>query len=408
MTRIIIDCDPGTDDAIALWLALASPELEVALVTVVGGNVGLDRTLPNARAIVGLTGADVPVVAGADRPLLGRYEDAAHVHGDNGLGGLVLPDGPPATPGIAVDAMRALLRAEPPGSVTLVGLGPATNLGLLFATDPDLASRLAEVVLMTGAVSEGNITPSAEFNAYNDPEALDIVLGGGVPVTLATLDVTMQALCLPEHVARLRARGGGRSAAAAISIFERPAYSPRTGGKGHEQHDATAIMWLVAPHLFTHRPAFARMDLAQGPSRGRTVIDRWDRLKRAPNVRLLETLDPDGFFDVLIERLAKLRSPPGNRGHVATNGSATTRRVRSECCHARPTPAASSPARHRAIATATRRRRPGSRPGTRPRSWHGAAVLGQRPRGRFSRFRYATTRSIASPTAMRPPSTTLA
>jgi len=303
---VIIDCDPGTDDAIALWLAVASPELEVRLVTVVGGNVGLDRTLPNARAIIGLTGRDIPVVAGADRPLLGSYEDAAHVHGDNGLGGLVLPEGPPAAPGIAVDAMRAVLRDAAPGSVTLVGLGPATNMGLLFATDPALASRLAEVVLMTGAVSEGNITPSAEFNAYNDPEALQMVFAGGVPVTLATLDVTNQALCTPAHVAALRARGGGKCAEAAAAIWDRVAPSRRAGGLGHEQHDACAVMWLVAPSLFTHRPAFAQMDLAQGPSRGRTVIDRWGRAKRPANTTLLETLDPDGFFALLIERLAAL------------------------------------------------------------------------------------------------------
>ncbi len=303
---IIIDCDPGTDDAIALWLAFASPEVDVRLITVVGGNVGLDRTLPNARAITGIAGASVPVVAGADRPLVGRYEDAAHVHGDNGIGGLVLPEGPPATPGIAVDAMRDLLRKSEPGSVTLVGLGPATNLGLLFATDPELASRLAEVVLMTGAVSEGNITPSAEFNAYNDPEALEIVLQSGVPVTLATLDVTTQALCTPEHVAQLRALGGGRSAAAALAIWDRESTSRRTGRKGHEQHDATAIMWLVAPHLFTERPVVAHMDLGAGPSRGRTIIDRWSRLKRPVNARLLETVDSDQFFAILLPRLAGL------------------------------------------------------------------------------------------------------
>ena len=308
MTRrsIIIDCDPGTDDAIALWLALASPELDVRLVTVVGGNVGLDRTLANARAVIGLAGSAVPVMAGADRPLLGRFEDAAHVHGDNGLGGLVLPDGPPAAPGLAVDAMRALLRDADPGTVTLVGLGPATNLGLLFATDPALAGRLAEVVLMAGALGEGNVTASAEFNAYNDPEALAIVLAGGVKVTLATLDVTNQALCTPAHVTALRARGGGRCAKAAAAIWERVAPSRRAGGLGHEQHDACAVMWLAAPHLFTGRDVRATVDLGSGAGRGRTIIDRWGRDGRPVNARFLETLDPDGFFDLLIARLAAL------------------------------------------------------------------------------------------------------
>ena len=302
----IIDCDPGTDDAIALWLALASPALDVRLVTVVGGNVGLDLTLANARAIAGLSGKNVPVVGGADRALIGPFADAAYVHGDNGLGGLVLPEGPAAAPGLAVDALRAELRAAAPASVTLVGLGPATNLGLLLATEPALAEKLAEIVLMTGALAEGNVTPSAEFNAWNDPEALAIVLGCGAPVTLATLDVTNQALCTPSHIAVLRAAGHGACARAAATIWESVPMSRRSGGAGHEQHDACAIMWLVAPHLFTGRAVHAAVDLGPGPGRGRTVIDRWGRSGQPHTARFLETLDPAGFFDVLIPALAAL------------------------------------------------------------------------------------------------------
>ncbi len=303
---VLVDCDPGTDDAIALWLALASPELEVRLVTVVGGNVGLDRTLANARAIVGLAGCAVPVVGGADRPLLGRYEDAAHVHGDNGLGGLILPDGPPAASGLAVDALRAALRAAAPASMTIVGLGPATNLGLLFATEPALAANVAEIVLMTGALGEGNITPSAEFNAYNDPEALAIVLDAGAPVTLATLDLTNQALCMPADIAALRAASPGACARAAATIWDRVPPSRRSGGTGHEQHDACAMMWLVAPELFTQRPVRVEMDLGPGPGRGRTVIDRCGRTRRRDNAVSLETVDRDGFFETLIGRFARL------------------------------------------------------------------------------------------------------
>ena len=302
----IIDCDPGTDDAIALWLALASPELDVRLVSVVGGNVGLDRTLANARAIVSLSGHPVPVVAGADRPLLGRFEDAAHVHGDNGLGGLELPEGWPAESGLAVDVLRETLQEAAPASVTLVGLGPATNLGLLLATEPALAGKLAEIVLMTGALAEGNVTASAEFNAWNDPEALQIVLSSGAPVTLATLDLTNQALCTPAHVAALRAAGQGACARAAAAIWDAVPPSRRAGGLGHEQHDACAIMWLAAPQLFTGRAVHASVDLGPGPGRGRTVIDRWGRAKLPPNARYLETLDPAGFFEVLIRRIASL------------------------------------------------------------------------------------------------------
>jgi purine nucleosidase len=302
----IIDCDPGTDDAIALWLALASPALDVQLVTVVGGNVGLERTLANARAIVGLSGKPVPVVAGADRALMRPFADAAYVHGDNGLGGLELPEGPAAAPGLAVDALRAALHAAEPASVTLVGLGPATNLGLLLATEPSLAGKLAEIVLMTGALAEGNVTPSAEFNAWNDPEALAIVLAAGAPVTLATLDVTNQALCTHAHIAALCAAGQGACARAAAAIWESVPLSRRSGGAGHEQHDACAIMWLVAPGLFTGRDVHASVDLGPGPGRGRTVIDRWGRARLPHNARFLETLDPTGFFDVLIPALARL------------------------------------------------------------------------------------------------------
>lgn len=301
----IIDCDPGTDDAIALWLALASPELDVRLVSVVGGNVGLQRTVANACAIVGLSGKAVPVVAGAGRALLGGFEDAAYVHGDDGLGGVALPPGAAPQAGHAVDAMRGLLRAAEPGSVTLVGIGPATNLGLLLATEPALADRVAEIVLMTGAWGEGNVTPSAEFNAWNDPEALAIVMACGRPITLATLDVTNQALCRPEHVAALRTAGQGVCARATADIWASVQPSRRSGGQGHEQHDACAVMWLVAPHLFTHQPAHVSVECA-GIGRGRTVVDRWQRQGAAPNVTLLETVDADGFFALLIERLAGL------------------------------------------------------------------------------------------------------
>jgi purine nucleosidase len=303
----VIDCDPGTDDAIALWLALAAPELDVRLVSVVGGNVGLGLTLANARAIVGLTGRAVPVVAGADRPLLGRFEDAAHVHGDNGLGGLVLAEGPPAVPGVVADVIRDLLRAAPAASVTLIGLGPATNLGLVFATEPALADRVAEIVLMTGAVGEGNVTPSAEFNAWNDPEALAVVLACGAPVTLATLDVTNQALCTPAHVAALREAAGQRACAtAAARIWDSVPRSRRSAGRGHEQHDACAVAWAVAPDLFNHVSVFADVDCGSGIGRGRTVIDRWQRSGRAANARLLETLDAGRFFALLTARLAML------------------------------------------------------------------------------------------------------
>lgn len=298
---VIIDTDPGTDDALALFLALASPELDVRLVSVTGGNVGLAHTLPNARALVGLTGRDVPVVAGADRPLLGAFHSEVRVHGQNGLGGVVLPEGPPARPGVAADAIRAAIRAAP--GITLVGIGPATNLALALATEPALAANVAEIVLMTGAWCEGNVTPSAEFNAWSDPEALAVLAACRRPLTLATLELTAQAHVTPARLAALAGPGRCRGAAHAILATVPP--STRLPG-GFPLHDPCAIAWLLAPGLFTTRPAHLAVDCGPGPARGRTIIDRWQRSGKAANVRLLDTLDADGFFALLGERLGAL------------------------------------------------------------------------------------------------------
>jgi purine nucleosidase len=305
MTRraCIIDTDPGTDDAVALWLALASEALDVRLVTVAGGNVGLAHTLRNARAIVGLAGRDVPVVAGAQGPLLGAFVSETRVHGVDGLAGVALPEGPPATPGIAADAIRALLRAEE--RVTLIGIGPATNLALALATEPALAARVEEIVLMTGAWSEGNITPSAEFNAWSDPESLAVLLASGRPVTIAMLELTAQALVTPARIAELRAAGGGACLEAAARIMEGVPASRRFGHRGHPLHDPCAVGWLLAPGLFTARDVHVQVECA-GPARGRTVVDRWERSGHAANARLLEGLDADGFFTLLGKNLAML------------------------------------------------------------------------------------------------------
>jgi purine nucleosidase len=302
----ILDTDPGTDDAVAIWLALASPELDMRLITVVGGNAGLKRTLPNARAIVGLSGREVPVVAGADRALLGAFTSEPRVHGVDGLGGVMLPDGPPATPGIAADAIRSVLRGAAPDSVTLIGIGPATNLALALATEPALAGRVAEVVLMSGAVSEGNITPAAEFNAWSDPEALAILLGCGRPVTLVTLDLTAQALVTPARVAALRAAGKGRCLAAAADILASIPTSRRFDHRGVPLHDPCAVAWLLDPGLFATRAVSVEVECGTGPGRGRTHVDRWGRTGRAARVTLPESLDADGFFGLLARRLSAL------------------------------------------------------------------------------------------------------
>jgi purine nucleosidase len=302
----IIDCDPGTDDAIALWLALASPELDVQLVTVAGGNVGLDRTTANARAVVGLTGRRVPIVAGSANALMAPFRAETAVHGNDGIGGVMLPEGPPLTPGIAADAIRALLRAAPPASVTVIGLGPVTNLALAFATEPALADRVAEIVLMSGAWTEGNITPAAEFNAWNDPEALDVLLRLGRPLAMATLDLTAQAFVTPALIAEMARRPGGRCWQAALDVLRSLPASKRFGHRGFPLHDPCAIAWAIDPGLFGARPAHCEMDCSHGPGRGRTVIDRWERLGRKANVTNMETLDAERFFALLAERVSGL------------------------------------------------------------------------------------------------------
>ncbi len=306
---LIVDCDPGTDDAVALLLCAASPELGLQAVTVSGGNVALRDTLRNARAVLGLAGCAVAVHPGAARPLRGRFVAEPGVHGAAGLGGVVLPEGPPASGEAAVDALRRQLReAESP--VTLAGIAPATNLALALAGEPGLAARVGRIVLMAGAAGEGNVTASAEFNAWSDPEALAILLDCGCQVVLAPLELTAQALVTPARIAALRAHGGGRCLAAACDILASVPASPRHGPQGVSGfggaplHDPCTIAWLLAPSLFSTCAARVEV-LLDGVARGRTVIERRGRAGPA-NVVLLDRLDADGFFALLGERLARL------------------------------------------------------------------------------------------------------
>jgi purine nucleosidase len=298
---IIIDTDPGTDDAIALLLAFAAPELDLRAITVCGGNVGLARTLDNALRLKALGGGRAPVYAGADRPLRGAFADAAHVHDIDGLGGIALPAGAAPAPGIAADAIRRILR-DSGAPVTLIGIGPATNLALALATEPGLTARVAEIVLMTGSRGLGNVTAQAEFNAWSDPEALAILLAAGAPLTLVTLDLTHQARVTGDRIARLRAAGLGASLRIACDILAAVPAERLDGG--YPLHDPCAIAWLIAPALFTPLPARASVVLEPAALRGRTLID-W-RDGQPANATWLQSLDVDGFFAVLAERLATL------------------------------------------------------------------------------------------------------
>ena len=311
MTRkIIIDTDPGQDDAVAILLALGSPELEVLGLTAVAGNVPLPLTQKNARIVCELAGRpDLPVFAGCDRPLRHPLVTAEHVHGKTGLDGPQMAD--PVMPlqeQHGVDFIINTLRAEPSGTVTLCPLGPLTNIATAFARAPDIIERVQEIVLMGGAYFQvGNITPAAEFNIYVDPEAAKAVFGSGVPLVVAPLDVTHKALTTAPRVTAFRALGTevGRMVAAWTDFFER-FDKEKYGSAGAPLHDPCVIAYLLKPELFTGRFINVEIEVNSPLTRGMTVADWWRVTDRAPNALFLGDLDADGFFALLVERLARL------------------------------------------------------------------------------------------------------
>ena len=307
--KIIIDTDPGQDDAVAILLALASPELDVLGLTVVAGNVPLAHTERNARAICELAGrADLPVYAGCDAPLVRPLVTAEHVHGKTGLDGVALPEpGMSLAPGHAVDFLIDTLRREPAGTVTLVPIGPLTNIAAAFQRAPDIIERVQEIVLMGGAYFEvGNITPAAEFNIYVDPEAAQIVLASGAPVTMMPLDVTHKALTSRAWVEGMRAMGRiGQAVASWTDFFER--YDrEKYGSEGAPLHDPCTIAWLLAPALFTGRHINVEIETKGEFTLGMTVADWWRVSGRPANATFIRDVDAKGFFDLLTRRIGDL------------------------------------------------------------------------------------------------------
>ena len=309
--RIIIDTDPGQDDAVAILLALASPEeIEVLGITAVAGNVPLPLTARNARIVCELAGRrDIPVFAGCDRPLERPLVTAEHVHGRTGLDGPVLPEPTIALQdGHAVAFIVNTLRAEPPGTVTLCPLGPLTNIASAFREAPDIVDRVAEIVLMGGAYFEvGNITPAAEFNIYVDPQAADIVFRSGAPLTVMPLDVTHKALVTKPRNDAFRALGTpvGRAVAEMTDFFER-FDKEKYGSEGAPLHDPCVTAYLIRPELFSGRVVNVEIETASELTMGMTVADWWGVTDRSPNATFMGDLDAEGFFALLTERLARL------------------------------------------------------------------------------------------------------
>lgn len=302
---VIIDTDPGIDDAVAILLALASPELEVRGITAVAGNVPLAHAEANARRICELAGRpDIPVFAGRACPLLRDRVTAEETHGAHGLGRLALP-----APSMPLQSLHGVtwmvetLARAAPASVTLCALGPLTNLAAAFQVEPRIRAGIREIVVMGGGFAAANVTPHAEFNIHADPHAAEIVLAAGCPLTLVPLDLTWQALATRDRIARIAALGTPVACAVAtmLDFYADSAAVDRL--EGGPMHDPCVIARLLRPTLFDAAPARVRVETRSAAEMGRTTV-----ASGAPNATVLRTVDAVGFFDLLVERLAGLRA----------------------------------------------------------------------------------------------------
>jgi purine nucleosidase len=311
MRPIILDCDPGQDDAVAILLALASTdELQILGITTVAGNVPLAKTQRNARLMCDLAGArNVPVFAGCSRPILRPLHTAEDVHGREGIDGAEIRE--PKTPlqkDHAVDFIVETLRRSGEDSVTLVPVGPLTNIASALVKAPELAPRIRDIVLMGGAMREGgNTTPSAEFNIYVDPHAARVVFECGRPITVMGLDVTHQVLATPPRVERIRALGTktGETVASMLQYFNR-FDTEKYGSEGAPLHDPCTIAYLLEPGLFRGKHVRIDVETASELTMGATAVDFWAVTGRAPNALWMHGVNAEGFFDLLTERLSRL------------------------------------------------------------------------------------------------------
>jgi len=301
---IVIDCDPGHDDAIAILLAIASPEVELRGITTVAGNQTLDKTTRNALKVVELVGrTDIPVAAGADGPLVRALRTAANVHGESGLDGPDLPE--PVTKPIDAEAADALAEWIEPG-VVLVPTGPLTNVAHLLERHPDVRDRLERIVWMGGAIAEGNVTPAAEFNAFVDPEAAAAVFASGIPVTMIGLDVTHKALFDARHAERLRGTGAAGRAVAELADFFLEFHRQRYRFDGAPIHDAMAVAHVIDPTLVETLHCNISIETASQLCDGRTVVDRWLVTDLPRNAHVGIDVAAERFLELLVERIASL------------------------------------------------------------------------------------------------------
>jgi purine nucleosidase len=307
--KIIIDCDPGQDDAVALLLALASPDdLDVVGITAVGGNVPLELTQRNARMMCDLAGSSAPVFAGCGRPMQRRLRTAEMIHGETGIDGIEVFEPEAALQGQhGVDFIIETLLAADDDGITLVPTGPLTNIATAISRQPGILPKIREIVLMGGAMREGgNRTPSAEFNILVDPEAADIVFRCGRPITQLGLDVTHQVLSTRERVARIRALGNPAAIATAgmLGFFDR-FDTEKYASAGAPLHDPCTVAYLVRPALFDGKVCNVTVETQSELTLGHTAVDFWHVTDRPRNVNWIHSVDADGFYDLLVERLSR-------------------------------------------------------------------------------------------------------
>jgi inosine-uridine nucleoside N-ribohydrolase len=320
--KVIIDTDPGVDDAFALFLAMRSPELQVEAITAVAGNVPLSLTLPNALRLVEIAGRkDIPVAAGASSPLIRKLVDASYAHGNNGLAGVTFPAAKlEPVKDRAADLICRIVRANP-GAITIIGIGPLTNVALALREDPEIASMIQSIVLMGGSLSGGNVTPAAEFNFYVDPEAASIVFGSGIPIRMVGLDVTRKVELTQRHIDTLQA-GSGPVSEAAARIAEsalRMQRAPNSAGRMH-LHDPLAVSCLINPTILSFEDYHVAIETSGTITAGESVGFRHSPLSfSAPlqtanltsvapfvvNASVATGVDSDKFFDLLTSRLSQ-------------------------------------------------------------------------------------------------------
>lgn len=304
-TPIILDCDPGHDDAIAILLAASHPDIDLLALTTVAGNQTLEKCTLNARRVCTVAGISVPIAVGAVGPLAGELHVAAEIHGESGLDG---PSWPTPTVDVVSEPAVALMRRvllSHPTPVTLVPTGPLTNIAELLTTYPEVVPRIREIVLMGGSTGRGNVRPYAEFNIWVDPEAASIVFASGLPVTMVGLNTSHQALVTPAVVARLEALGTPvASMCVQLMTFFASAYSAAEGIPAPPLHDPITVARVISPALVRCVPAFVSVETAGEFTRGATVVDFGNRTGAAPNAQVAMELDAEGFFDLIVESVA--------------------------------------------------------------------------------------------------------